>query len=342
MGIDLNGKRIFFSCCLALGDVVTCTPALRLMKKKYPSCVLTVMTKTPYTPLIDGLPYIDEVVGFRRHEFLGRAKLFQKLLRQDMIALLDWNPHVVTMAYLMRVPIRNGVVSGGGGHFAKRWLTKIVERTNWERGTYAGVQRGKTISELFFLPLMPDELMHCDVAEPEEATCNEVGDMLKAIGIKEDEPYILLSPFSAYKNRCWPTANAKKFVALMEKKYSLPVIVTGMESQRSMAEGISKYNIIGKTGLGHLIALIKRSYLVVTPDSGPMHIAGALKKNMVLLFTTGAPEIWTPQNDNCTPLALDYPCMPCRPWGGAADCADMKCLDIPAEMVAYACEKYIK
>ncbi len=92
--------------------------------------------------------------------------------------------------------------------------------------------------------------------------------------------------------------------------------------------------LAGETTIPELAAIIGRSALVLANDSGPMHIADALRRPMVILFSgTELERQWAPRNAPALLLRRETTCSPCYafacPYG-------MECLDISPDEVAAA------
>ena len=103
------------------------------------------------------------------------------------------------------------------------------------------------------------------------------------------------------------------------------------------ASRISSCSLAGKTTVAELVELVRRARFLVTPDSGPMHIAGALGTRCIALFSKDLPSRWAPQR-NCVPLTLGVECAPCDDER-ARSCAHVRCMrEISAEMVLEACD----
>jgi heptosyltransferase II len=130
--------------------------------------------------------------------------------------------------------------------------------------------------------------------------------------------------------RRWPI---EKYVELAEilvaDGYS--VVITGAASDCWVEKYFSKLSIenyIGKTSLLELAALYSGVDLVVTHDSGPMHIAGLVKANLIALFGPTNPYEKIPKHDNVEFIwqGRKYPCCPCYDGRSYAMCNDNLCL----------------
>jgi ADP-heptose:LPS heptosyltransferase len=81
-------------------------------------------------------------------------------------------------------------------------------------------------------------------------------------------------------------------------------------------------NLIGKTSLPELAALMKRFKCLVTSDSAPMHLAAAMATPFVALFGPTDPERHLPPSENCAVVMRDLRCSPCyKPV-----CSDIRCM----------------
>ena len=90
-----------------------------------------------------------------------------------------------------------------------------------------------------------------------------------------------------------------------------------------------------------LIELVRRAKCLVTPDSGPMHIAGAVGTPVAALFSKDLPSRWAPRQ-NCVPITLQMDCAPCDDET-ARHCPTVKCMrGITAEMVCEAAVKILQ
>lgn len=196
---------------------------------------------------------------------------------------------------------------------------------------YAAETNAKIFSEALGIELDGD-MTHCDVSIPGKKTQHEVDSLLFSIGLSANSKFILLTPFTGFEKRNWPVKEVRKFLQLVKTKYDVPVIVTGKiaDGQENLPD--FQYNLFNRTSIIQLIELIRRAKCVITPDSGPMHIAGALDTFVIPLFSKDLPSRWAPKR-RCAPIYLDYDCSPCSDET-ANKCSTVKCMrNITGEMV---------
>lgn len=330
--MDLNNKKILITCGGGLGDMIVYTPALRSLKAKYPECNITFMTKYGNHEVLERLPYIDKVIYIKRGKFMGRYRVLPDFWDKDIVIFTDWQPQLLLFSKLFGIPIRAGIPRPG--HAFTDYLTNQLETNVFKSVQYAGRTDANLFEEALDIELDGD-MSRLDVSLPNEEESLQTNELLQSIGVCTD--YILLSPFAGLEERNWPTAAAAQFVNMAEAKWGLPVIVVGPEMKMDEASQISKYNLAGKTNTMQLVELIRRAKCLVTPDSGPMHVAGALGTKCIALFSKDLPSRWAPKN-NCIPVYLKLPCSPCDDATARA-CSHVKCMrEITAEQVLTYCE----
>jgi ADP-heptose:LPS heptosyltransferase len=116
---------------------------------------------------------------------------------------------------------------------------------------------------------------------------------LKKLGLASGERYLVLHPFGSSKRQWWELDKIPAFAAEIGEKFDLRVVLAGGDKVTLSDPGDSKDAIVNTTGilsLAELLLLIDGSALVVTTDSGPFHIAGALATPAVGLFRSRRPE----------------------------------------------------
>ena len=113
--------------------------------------------------------------------------------------------------------------------------------------------------------------------------------------IAADEPVCVISPCSSQRARNfrnWDATRYAEVVAYLHDRYGVRTILTGgptaveQEYGAQISAGAEATNLIGKTSLKQLLALIARARLVICPDSGPAHMATAVQTPVVGLYAT--------------------------------------------------------
>lgn len=304
---DLNKKNVLIESGGGIGYLIMFTPALRRLKEIYPDCCLTFLTNEKNADVLRRLPYINSVVTIKKGGLFARLKVLPELKKQDYMIFTEWQPHLMLASWILRLPNRYSVPRMGNP--VTRTLDKQITNTVSSSDLFAAETNAKMISELLDIRLDGD-MTKCDVSLPDDRETKSAAALLEEIGIAPNDKFLLISPFTGDAWRDWNLHEAKKLVNYINDKYHLPVLFIGNKKDNAVLEGISQYSLLQQTTLMQLIAIIKRAGCIISCDSGPAHIAGALRVPCIDLFGRGWPSRWAPKH-NCFPIFLNYDCCPC-------------------------------
>ena len=331
----LTGKKILIGTANGVGDIITVTPALRRLKELYPHCQITFLTRDDRKDVIEGLPYIDQVVCIKRGKFLGRLRPLPQLIKQDIVIFLEWQPQLLLCSWLFRVKKRAGIIRKG--HILTNCLTHKIERDILRDKKYVPESYAEILSEVLNVKLDGDMTM-LDVSSGEGREKSSATDLLQSVGIGNGTKYIAVSPFTGFEPRNWRVKTVADFIARVKEKYNLPVVVVGPPQSDEVNKNFPEHNLLGKTAFLELVEIISNAECLVTPDSGPMHIAGAVGTPVVSLFSKDLPLRWAPRHKSY-PVYLGYDCSPCVDDTARA-CPTVKCMnDITVGMVMEQMDK---
>ncbi len=131
------------------------------------------------------------------------------------------------------------------------------------------------------------------------------------------EPYLVVGPGTRWETKQWPAEHFAAAIAQIGERTGLPVVLTGMPEERSVAEQVQTraggriINLAGQTSLAEMIALIAGARAVLMHDSGPMHLATALNIPTVAIYGPTSPVRTGPYGRDETVARLELPCSPC-------------------------------
>jgi lipopolysaccharide heptosyltransferase II len=137
------------------------------------------------------------------------------------------------------------------------------------------------------------------------------------------EPLIGIFPGSRHPNKRWPV---KKVASLADRcrQAGFSVAILGGEDDgfqsRAVSDCMAKTPELMHTGgsLGKLAGIISRCAAVVSPDSGPAHMAAALSVPVVTIFGPTSHERWAPTGPKSRVVRVELPCSPCSNHGGSS------------------------
>jgi lipopolysaccharide heptosyltransferase I len=280
----------------SLGDVVTALPALSALRRSFPQARISWLIRPEFAPLIEGHPHLDEIILFDRKLY---AKVwYSPTAAGDLLSLVSKlrQSHFDAVLDLQGL-FRTGLLawlSGCRQRFGPRWremahlfyTTSIPPRLEWVHVVdyYLKLVETMGASDLraeFVLPEKP-------------APAAAARDLLARQGI-DPERYAIVIPGSAQISKCWPPERFAALVDRLASEHGLAVAATGGKSESAMIEkirGLAKHppaNLAGRTSLPELIEVLRRAKLVVSNDTGPGQIAGALGPPLVMMFSWSNP-----------------------------------------------------
>ncbi len=275
----------------AIGDICHTLPVVRTLQKNWPQTKLTwIIGKTEYQ-LVNEIEGIDFIVFDKTKGIKAYRQIYKQLKNRSFDALLHMQMSFRTS--LINLMVKTNIKLGFDKQRAKdmQWLF-----TNYKI-PYKAQQH--VIDSFFGFSEtlgIAEHLYQWDI--PTDSVSLET--LLTDTNIKLDinQPYIVISPCSSMAYRNW---NAEGYAAVADaiaQQYRLPVVLTGGSSniERAMAETICwrakspLINLVGKTALKQLLLLLKQAHCVISPDSGPAHMATAVNTPVIGLYACTNPD----------------------------------------------------
>jgi len=265
----------------AIGDLLMTTPALRVLHRLYPDARITMVVGKGMSMVVADHPAVAEVIEFdKRVDGRPRAFLaFCRRLRErdfDLFVNLQRSVKTVLMGLLCR-PAR-----------------RITYRVNHGKGVDGCRQHtvANVLDALRPLGIEPDLCdRHLDFTIPEAARLS-LGELLSSRGLGPNTPLIAVNPGATAPSRRWTPARLGEVLVHLEGAFpSHAVVVCGgkgvdQELARTALSGRATrvVDLTGETTFAETAALLDRADVLVTGDTGPMHLAAAVGATMVALF----------------------------------------------------------
>ncbi|HEY9880589.1 MAG TPA: glycosyltransferase family 9 protein [Leptolyngbyaceae cyanobacterium] len=327
----LEAKNILVMRLDNIGDVLMTSPALRAIKENCPAAKLTLMASPGGALTEPLLPWVDEVLPWRvLWQDLGRLH-FDPEREWELIHTLKDRQFDAAIIF----------TSFKQSPHPAAWVCQMA-------GIPLRVGESKEASATLThsAPCTPDELHQ---VERNLHLIESVGYIVKnrnlALAVPDSalvpsEPYLLLNPWTSCQSRTYDLERFAIASRQLSQLTGYPVVITGTEKEAPQAAPILNIlgdcviNLMGKTTLSDLVALIAQAKLLLSNNTSTMHIADATQTPSVILFAGTELECqWQPRQTKAILLRQPTPCAPCYQF----TCPyQLECLDIEPEAVVEA------
>jgi len=321
-----------------LGDALLTTAMISSIRRRWPQARIEVLAASWNQEIFNRLPEIDAVHVSNVNRFRRPGTWLWPLalpywswrLRQHKFDLaIDVRgelPHALLMQ-LAGCKRRAGWPAGGGGFLLTDHAEYVADRHELD-------------NRRALLEMLSVELSAIEDFAPRFATIrnerramttvwNEASDTMSSDSVR---PRIVFHVGAGTAAKRWPVGHAHELLGRLVVELDATVALVGSASERSLAAEITGgrvwphvVDLTGRLTLGELAALCEGATLFIGADSGPAHLAAAVKTPVVTLFSgTNRPEQWQPRGERVAVVRHSVACSPCH----RSDCplADHPCM----------------
>ena len=295
-----------------VGDTMLMQPMLLRLKQRYQDSQIDVLAPPWTAALLHALPEVHEVIinpfPHGALQLIARYQLGKKLrsAQYDQAIVLPNSLKSALIPYFARIPLRTGFVGesryillNDARGLSKKNLRFMVERF----AQLAEDKRGK----------IPRPLAHPKL----EVSAAQRNATLHKLGLTLDKPIAIFCPGAEYgPAKRWPASYFAEIAQRLQRQ-GYVVWLTGSAKDKEVADKIialgnsACLNLCGVTDLTDAIALLSCAQLVISNDSGLMHLAAALDRPMLALFGSSSPQFTPPLSAQAHVVKLDIKCSPC-------------------------------
>jgi len=289
-----------------MGDALLTTPAIAALRAAFPDAQIdTVVGAGTAAEVLQGNPDLNWIITRTARGGASRLMQIFRLLREGRYTdaiILPPLPGYAFAAWLARTPRRVGIAGRGMNHF----LTTL-------RRTRA-VHMADAMLDTMPLPPDPNRPRRLVVSIDPDAE-DAAARLLLAQGVTSGSPLIAVNVGATRPQKRW---FAESFAQTLDGLSDIPVVLVGAgAADTAMAADILKrtqakpINLVGETKVKTLAAVLKRCDLLISGDSGPMHLATAVGTPCVALFGSTDPAVTGPFDDLSESIYKDLSCSPC-------------------------------
>jgi len=298
-----------------VGDTILTYPSVQGVKELFPHSRLTVLVPNHLIGLWKTFPCVDEIIPFQKRSGVGsvwedvQISRFMRKRRFDLALIFPRSFRSAFQIYLARIPIRIGYQDEGRSLFLTHKIRRKGEVLHLHRVHYYR----RLMEPLGHLESVPSPRLF--LREEERGWAQK---RLEELGLLDGRPLIGINPGAAYGlAKCWHPDRFAELGRRLSEKWKATALIFGREEERGMADKILKnlggggVDFTGKTGLLQLAALLERCCLLVTNDTGTMHVASAVGTPVVAIFGSTDPVATGPWGGGHVVVKKEVSCSPC-------------------------------
>lgn len=323
-------ERILFVRPGGIGDAVLLIPVLQAVQQKFPGAAIDILAEKRNAAIFGMCTVANKILLYDQGGLMTALRF-----RYDVVVDTEqWHRLSAVVARL----IRSRVKIGYGTNERRKLFTHVVDYSH-----------AKNEMESFFDLLRPLGFETFEVSFQPFLTIpvQERQQTLQLLGPLALRPFIVLFPGASIAERRWGTEKFRQ-LALRLNEHGYPVAVIGGPEDQAAGEelilGVDGMNLAGKTSLLGSAAILEKAALLVSGDSGMLHVGVGLGIPTVSLFGSGISAKWAPKGDRHVVINKGLPCSPCTRFGYTPPCPiGTHCLvEITAEEVLSAVLSQLK
>jgi heptosyltransferase II len=319
----LESRRLLIRGTNWVGDAVMSVPALKLIRKIFPNAHISLLVRPWVKDIYSGVDFVDAVLEVDKehvHRGMRGIRLLAAELRNmrfDTAILLQNAFEAAYLAWAAGIPIRLGYSRDSRRLFLTHPARRAPELQNLHQAYYyLGILWAAGLTSV---PPWKDPECRPSLRIPVRATDrSKAVQILRDHGIAPGERIVGLNPGAYYGGaKRWLSERYAQVAEALIEKSGIRIVLLGSAQERLISDEIAgnmKYKptvLAGRTSLGELMGLIEQCTLLITNDSGPMHIAAALDTPQIAIFGSTSDMATGPLSRVARVLREPVDCSPC-------------------------------
>ena len=293
----------------SLGDIIHALPTLAVLRKSFPHAKISWLVKKEWASILFNHPLIDEVieVEFKISKILAAIKAL-RARHFDLVLDLQGLFRSGGLSWLSGATTRIGFEDAREGSTIF-YTTRVLAPM---RGMHA-VDRCLRLVGALGVPHCPPEFPLPN--SPDEH--DRVHTLLARVGLDDRLPIVGIAPSARWRTKRWaPQSYAAVADQLQQSGHGQVVFIGGSQEREEIAHvrrtmHTESADVTGQTMLNELPSILRKLDLLITNDSGPMHVAAAVGTPVVAIFGPTSDACTGPYGDGHTVLRSSVPCRPC-------------------------------
>lgn len=315
--MSVTPKRLLVLRLDRIGDVVLSTPALQALRRRFPHAHVTMMVRPPCVDLVQGHPALNEVLVYDKdgaHRSPWATIRFAWSLRRhefDTALVLHPSHRSHWIPWLAGIPVRIG--------YDRKWGRLLTHRTPHRKQEGEQHEAAYTLELLRWFGMEPGTPEAMIPIAPEAS--RHVEAVLKSAGVMGSDALIAVHPSASCISKRWMPERFAQVADRLAASHHVKVCLIAGEPDRRIADHVQQamrtpaLNLAGALSVGQTAALLARCRLLISNDSGPVHIASAVGTRVVDIFGRNqrglSPKRWGPLGAGHVVLHKEVGCVTC-------------------------------
>jgi ADP-heptose:LPS heptosyltransferase len=291
-----------------IGDAVLLIPALSILKENFPCADVDILAERRNADIFTLCPAVTRILLYHRASDL--AGVFKR--SYDLVIDTEqWHRLSAVVALCTRAPVRAG--------FATNERARLFSHpVSYDQDVYEGSSFLRLVESVIGRPIRSDHTGPFIAIPPDLDG--------------QPGPTVVISPGASIPEKRWGSERFAELAARLDEQ-GLTVAVVGGKAERKQARVVCSSghpgvtDLTGRLSLRDVARLLARASVLVTPDSGLLHLASAVGTPTVSLFGASNQTKWAPRGLHHRSLNAKLPCSPCSSFGYTPPCPiDTECL----------------
>jgi len=325
-----NYKKILIVRLDRIGDVLLSTPVIKALRDSYPESHIAFMVRPYARDIVEGNPYLDEVIIYDKagseKGIMGTIRFAKKLksMKFDVVIILHPTSRTNLVVFLAGIPQRIG--------FDRKWGVLLSKKISHTKQFGLKHEIDYTLGILSCIGIEArDRSLYMPIKRSSE---EGVAAIFRESGIGMDDIVVTINPGASCPSKRW---RAEKFAGVANgliEKYKAKIVIISDKKDKVFGDKMASLvkaeclNLCGDTTISDIASVLRRSNLLISNDSGPVHIACAVDTPVISIFGRSdrglSPQRWGPSGDKSVVLHRDVGCDICL----AHNCKNgFKCLE---------------
>lgn len=310
----------------AIGDVIHTLPSLNAIRRHYPDARITWLVEEAASGLLVGHEALDRVLVSKRKRWLKDLRTSSRFeaVREAYRFVKELRDTHYDLIFDFQALLKSGILIALTRGKRKVGFDKGLEHMEYsylflnERVPAVAMEHHALLRGLMLLESIGiksrEAVFNVPISGRDRDAAN---DLLMQHDIKAPKLLVAINPMAKWETKLWDNLKFANLADRLIKQANADVIFTGsMEDRDAIEDIISKMkagaaNLAGSTDLKTLAALYEKTSIVVSTDTGPMHLAAAIGTPVVALFGPTAPWRTGPFGPGHTIIRADLECGPC-------------------------------